>query len=131
MMPKFAANLGVTPLQPVKSSDIIAPQTGTTNAAELNSSSSTQIDIPSAQFDWNGSGLINPLDCKYYLCYIITSFLNRNLKLIITRKVSMELRNLIEIESIIFFLNMTVTYLMYQTNTLYHLIHIVIFFMLA
>ncbi|KRT83599.1 hypothetical protein AMK59_3664 [Oryctes borbonicus] len=65
MMPKYAANLGLTPLEPVKSTDLASTsaQFGNSNPIEANCPATAQGDIPSAQFDWNGSGLINPLDC--------------------------------------------------------------------
>ncbi|GJQ76377.1 hypothetical protein Trydic_g2095 [Trypoxylus dichotomus] len=65
MMPKYAANLGLTPLEPVKSTDIASTSTqfGNSNPIDASSPATAQVDIPSAQFDWNGSGLINPLDC--------------------------------------------------------------------
>lgn len=79
-MPKFAANLGMTPLEPVKS-DILtptqAPITPTIPSSDRSSSQATTSsvsqasqqngDIPAAQFDWSASGLANPLDCKYSL----------------------------------------------------------------
>ncbi|XP_065168838.1 mucin-2 isoform X3 [Atheta coriaria] len=74
-MPKFAANLGMTPLEPVKS-DILtptqAPITPTIPSSDRSSSQATTSsvsqasqqngDIPAAQFDWSASGLANPLD---------------------------------------------------------------------
>jgi hypothetical protein len=29
--------------------------------------------VPAAQFDWTSSGLVNPLDCKYFLCFQLVS----------------------------------------------------------
>ncbi|XP_059472614.1 aftiphilin isoform X2 [Neocloeon triangulifer] len=53
-MPRFAANLGHNPLEPTKATDSL-----------LAANSVVQEDsVPAAQFDWNGSGLVNPLDCK-------------------------------------------------------------------
>jgi hypothetical protein len=63
-MPRFAANLGLTPLQPVKT-EILTPIPVQNVSSPSNSSQKNSIDIPTAQFDWSGSGLINPLDCKY------------------------------------------------------------------
>ncbi|XP_011864559.1 PREDICTED: aftiphilin isoform X2 [Vollenhovia emeryi] len=61
-IPRFAANLGFTPLEPIKAT------------AELQQSSATSIskaqgvvcsdEVPAAQFDWNSSGLVNPLDAN-------------------------------------------------------------------
>jgi hypothetical protein len=60
-MPRFAANLGLTPLQPVKT-EILTPIPVQNVSSPSNSSQKNSIDIPTAQFDWSGSGLINPLD---------------------------------------------------------------------
>ncbi|CAG2066747.1 unnamed protein product, partial [Timema podura] len=60
-MPRYAANLGLSPLEPVRASEgpPIAP-TGQIAATKLEDPV-----VPAAQFDWNGSGLVNPLDCEY------------------------------------------------------------------
>lgn len=50
-MPRYAATLGHTPLQPVKSD-------GPSSTDE----SVQPTEIPSAEFDWVGSGLVNPLE---------------------------------------------------------------------
>lgn len=55
-MPRFAANLGFSPLEPMKPSSV----SGTTSSTN----SSVSNEIPAAQFDWNSSGLVNPLDGK-------------------------------------------------------------------
>lgn len=52
-MPRFAANLGFSPLEPMKSDAMLQP-TATSIAKPS--------EIPAAQFDWNSSGLVNPLD---------------------------------------------------------------------
>ncbi|KAF2897122.1 hypothetical protein ILUMI_09043 [Ignelater luminosus] len=68
-MPRYAATLGFTPLEPVKSETLA--QTSTESPAISASShipfneSVQQSDIPSAQFDWVSSGLTNPLESKY------------------------------------------------------------------
>lgn len=61
MMPKFASNLGYTPLEPQKS-EVIPVQPNNSNNEVPQSQ-----EVPDAKFDWNGSGLVNPLDCKYFL----------------------------------------------------------------
>lgn len=54
--PKFAANLGLSPLEPMKV---------TSGAIDGDVKGNKSIlDVPAAQFDWNSSGLINPLDGK-------------------------------------------------------------------
>ncbi|XP_063932663.1 aftiphilin isoform X2 [Zophobas morio] len=60
-MPRFAANLGLTPLEPVKT-EILTPTPIQNVSSPSNSSQKNNSDIPTAQFDWSGSGLINPLD---------------------------------------------------------------------
>lgn len=62
-MPIFASNLSLQPLEPVKT-EIISSQ-----APSLSSSTSKSMtaEIPSAQFDWKGSGLENPLESKFFL----------------------------------------------------------------
>ncbi|XP_015585320.1 aftiphilin isoform X2 [Cephus cinctus] len=59
-IPRFAANLGFTPLEPVKASTE-AQQASTSNSSKTQSSLSSE-EVPAAQFDWNSSGLVNPLD---------------------------------------------------------------------
>ncbi|KAL1460990.1 hypothetical protein WDU94_012923 [Cyamophila willieti] len=59
-VPRFAANLGYSPLEPSKPGTIFG-----------DSNSSQQDHIPDAHFDWNGSGLTNPLDgCPSYLLHL-------------------------------------------------------------
>lgn len=64
-MPRFAANLGFAPLEPMKSElgPILPTQPGNISPTEQPS-----CEVPAAKFDWNGSGLTNPLDCKF-VCY--------------------------------------------------------------
>ncbi|EEB13382.1 conserved hypothetical protein [Pediculus humanus corporis] len=57
-VPRFAANLGVNPLEPVKANE-------NSKFAQSNfpkTESTVEEVVPAAQFDWNGSGLTNPLD---------------------------------------------------------------------
>lgn len=61
-MPRFA---GLTPLEPVKT-EILTPTPVQNVSSPSNSSQKETSDIPTVQFDWNGSGLVNPLDCKYF-----------------------------------------------------------------
>ncbi|XP_046433371.1 aftiphilin isoform X2 [Neodiprion fabricii] len=61
-IPRFAANLGFTPLEPVKaSSDVQQPSSSSNGKPQ---SSPTSEEVPAAQFDWNSSGLVNPLDAN-------------------------------------------------------------------
>lgn len=59
MVPKFAANLTSSPLEPLKPEIISPSPTSQPKEPNLND------EVPVAQFDWNSSGLVNPLDCKY------------------------------------------------------------------
>lgn len=77
-MPRFAANLGFTPLEPMKPTDVsclrptpVAPVERNSNGSSSSSGNSggfrSQLgpDVPVAQFDWSGAGLVNPLDGKF------------------------------------------------------------------
>lgn len=69
-VPRFAANLGFSPLEPVRASR--SSPTPLEPAKELHhiqrseepttSSATEETVVPAAQFDWNSSGLVNPLD---------------------------------------------------------------------
>lgn len=72
-MPRFAANLGFSPLQPMKpavNTGILKP-TPATGAIKMGVNSGLPVtgDVPVAQFDWDSSGLVNPLhgECTYRL----------------------------------------------------------------
>ncbi|EFA06875.2 proteoglycan 4 isoform X2 [Tribolium castaneum] len=58
-MPRFA---GLTPLEPVKTEILTPTPVQNVSSPSSNSSQKEISDIPTVQFDWNGSGLINPLD---------------------------------------------------------------------
>lgn len=60
-MPIFASNLGLQPLEPIKSE---IPLTQATSLSPSISRKSVPTEIPSAQFDWKGAGLENPLESK-------------------------------------------------------------------
>ncbi|XP_059621861.1 aftiphilin isoform X2 [Phlebotomus argentipes] len=60
-MPRFAANLGFSPLQPMK------PGAGASSAFSMSqtrsdAASAGVTEVPAAQFDWTSAGLVNPLD---------------------------------------------------------------------
>ncbi|XP_021936223.1 aftiphilin isoform X2 [Zootermopsis nevadensis] len=57
-VPRFAANLGFSPLEPVQASH--RSPTPMEPSGELPSEEAV---VPAAQFDWINSGLVNPLDC--------------------------------------------------------------------
>ncbi|CAH1279655.1 unnamed protein product [Diabrotica balteata] len=63
-VPKFAANLGGQPLEPIKMESLTpSPSKPTPPAPQTSSQTSQEAqDVPSAQFDWTNSGLVNPLD---------------------------------------------------------------------
>ncbi|VEN50631.1 unnamed protein product [Callosobruchus maculatus] len=58
-MPRFAANLTMEPLEPVKT-ECVSPSLYKSNPPCTQQPLTPE--IPSAQFDWSGSGLTNPLD---------------------------------------------------------------------
>lgn len=76
-MPRFAANLGFSPLEPMKTS--LAPTAATTLSATVQSGSGTKstgsTDIPDVQFDWTSSGLVNPLDGMRILFYSLNRYI--------------------------------------------------------
>ncbi|CAK9818292.1 AFTPH [Anthophora plagiata] len=59
-VPRFAANLGFTPLEPIKATADTQPAT-TSNTNKTQTSTNLE-EVPAAQFDWNSSGLVNPLE---------------------------------------------------------------------
>ncbi|CAK9818493.1 AFTPH [Anthophora quadrimaculata] len=59
-VPRFAANLGFTPLEPIKAT--ADPQPATTSNTNKTQTSTNLEEVPAAQFDWNSSGLVNPLE---------------------------------------------------------------------
>ncbi|XP_052863392.1 uncharacterized protein LOC128270029 [Anopheles cruzii] len=81
-MPRFAANLSFNPLEPLKPSPV-APKEAPTSASEKSASGVTFLkmsvnsslespqpivassSVPAAQFDWNSSGLVNPLEASH------------------------------------------------------------------
>uniref|UniRef100_A0A1B0CQQ3 Aftiphilin clathrin-binding box domain-containing protein n=1 Tax=Lutzomyia longipalpis TaxID=7200 RepID=A0A1B0CQQ3_LUTLO len=58
-MPRFAANLGFSPLQPMKPG-----ASSSTHRVEGSDklTSTAPSEVPAAQFDWTSAGLVNPLD---------------------------------------------------------------------
>ncbi|KOX73337.1 Aftiphilin [Melipona quadrifasciata] len=58
-VPRFAANLGFTPLEPIKATT--DSQTIAASNSKSQSSANSE-EVPAAQFDWNSSGLVNPLE---------------------------------------------------------------------
>ncbi|CAK9818513.1 AFTPH, partial [Anthophora quadrimaculata] len=61
-VPRFAANLGFTPLEPIKAT--ADPQPATTSNTNKTQTSTNLEEVPAAQFDWNSSGLVNPLEAS-------------------------------------------------------------------
>lgn len=68
-MPRFAANLGLGTLEPLK--PIVTPLPSTSEPVHNmpTVSNSTISEVPAAQFDWNSAGLVNPLDGKFHFHY--------------------------------------------------------------
>ncbi|XP_056630006.1 aftiphilin isoform X1 [Diorhabda sublineata] len=63
-VPRFAANLGLQPLEPVKMESIApTPSPSTPPIVQTTFQAQTDIqEVPNAEFDWTSSGLVNPLD---------------------------------------------------------------------
>ncbi|XP_055848974.1 homeobox protein 5 isoform X2 [Episyrphus balteatus] len=67
-MPRYAANLSFNPLEPMKSDKSTNNSSSSTNTTDYRkrsdslTSTSTKTDVPAVEFDWNSSGLVNPLD---------------------------------------------------------------------
>ncbi|KAG5312632.1 AFTIN protein, partial [Acromyrmex insinuator] len=60
-IPRFAANLGFTPLEPIKAAESQQPSAANTSKIQ---GAICSDEVPAAQFDWNSSGLVNPLDAS-------------------------------------------------------------------
>lgn len=73
-MPKFASNLGFSPLEPLKPVPLNGGPTG--GGGQMMTSGKGETlkrfgnEVPAVQFDWNSSGLVNPLDGMRYLSKI-------------------------------------------------------------
>ncbi|XP_055848973.1 uncharacterized protein LOC129913982 isoform X1 [Episyrphus balteatus] len=69
-MPRYAANLSFNPLEPMKSDKSTNNSSSSTNTTDYRkrsdslTSTSTKTDVPAVEFDWNSSGLVNPLDAS-------------------------------------------------------------------
>ncbi|XP_076683923.1 aftiphilin isoform X2 [Andrena cerasifolii] len=61
-VPRFAANLGFTPLEPIKAIADAQPPSAT-NPSKTQGFINSE-EVPAAQFDWNSSGLVNPLEAS-------------------------------------------------------------------
>ncbi|XP_011305708.1 aftiphilin isoform X2 [Fopius arisanus] len=61
-IPRFAANLGYAPLEPMKASNTEGHTSAVSTSKTQNSTNLEE--VPAAQFDWNSSGLVNPLDAR-------------------------------------------------------------------
>ncbi|KAH0952560.1 hypothetical protein HN011_003062 [Eciton burchellii] len=61
-VPRFAANLGFTPLEPIKAT-IESQHSSASNVNKMQGVACSD-EVPAAQFDWNSSGLVNPLDAS-------------------------------------------------------------------
>ncbi|XP_060528176.1 uncharacterized protein LOC132703111 isoform X2 [Cylas formicarius] len=64
LMPRYAANLSLAPLEPIKSNSLAQNLNPVVenNPSNASQSVSTTLEIPIAEFDWSDSGLTNPLD---------------------------------------------------------------------
>ncbi|CAL7942232.1 unnamed protein product [Xylocopa violacea] len=61
-VPRFAANLGFTPLEPIKATADSQP-TASSSTSKTQTSMNSE-EVPAAQFDWNSAGLVNPLEAN-------------------------------------------------------------------
>ncbi|XP_011347622.1 aftiphilin isoform X2 [Ooceraea biroi] len=61
-VPRFAANLGFTPLEPIRAT-AESQQSSASNVSKMQGAACSD-EVPAAQFDWNSSGLVNPLDAN-------------------------------------------------------------------
>ena len=78
-MPRYASNLSFNPLEPLKPST--TSSINTTTSSSISKSDDAKISvlpsklqqqpdvIPEVEFDWNSSGLVNPLDGEFYLYF--------------------------------------------------------------
>ncbi|XP_044013256.1 probable cyclin-dependent serine/threonine-protein kinase DDB_G0292550 isoform X2 [Aphidius gifuensis] len=62
-IPRFAANLGYAPLEPMKAFNESHSSIQSSTSKSTNSANTIE-EVPAAQFDWNSSGLTNPLDAN-------------------------------------------------------------------
>lgn len=67
-MPRFAANLGYNPLEPLKPTTVDPSQSAiyasNKSKGAMPRDEHLVAEVPAAQFDWNSAGLVNPLDGK-------------------------------------------------------------------
>lgn len=82
-MPRYASNLSFNPLEPLKPSTTSSINTTSSSSSSSSSISKSELSdakiptkiqpdvIPEVEFDWNSSGLVNPLDGKFFL-YILS-----------------------------------------------------------
>lgn len=68
-IPRFAANLSQEPLEPIKTETAGILQGDSPNPT----CQQVAEEIPSVQFDWNSSGLTNPLDCEFLNFFVISN----------------------------------------------------------
>jgi hypothetical protein len=69
-VPRFAANLSFSPIEPIKPSDG-GQKLSSENLSTAVLQPSKAETVPEADFDWNTSGLVNPLDGKLINTIII------------------------------------------------------------
>jgi hypothetical protein len=64
-MPRFAANLSLSPIEPMKPSSTQSSTAKPSPDVKQSILQPTKVlteTVPEAEFDWNSSGLVNPLD---------------------------------------------------------------------
>ncbi|KAG8233755.1 hypothetical protein J437_LFUL003825 [Ladona fulva] len=79
-VPRFAANLGFDPLEPVKASAAVSKENAAIphQATRVTSSQDAEVqeNVPAAQFDWTSSGLVNPLESTHRSALLDLDFFN-------------------------------------------------------
>lgn len=70
-MPRFAANMSLNPIEPTIRAQTLSVQSSTEQPkpSVLQPVKVKSETVPEAEFDWNSSGLVNPLDGKFDLLY--------------------------------------------------------------
>lgn len=61
-MPRFAANLSMNPIEPLKPTSSQSSTIKSSTEVQSSMLHTTKEVVPEAEFDWNSSGLVNPLD---------------------------------------------------------------------
>ena len=73
-MPRFAANLGFNPLEPLKPVKLGTSVVGSepTTSIYNHKTGTVRTEVPAVEFDWNTSGLVNPLDGMFIIFVVVS-----------------------------------------------------------